>query len=62
MQAVGREERALAVFGEALEKWDTIPAEQRAETDGSKHEVHFDRGVLRWSYEVPERLFNEISI
>lgn len=50
-QAVGREKRALAVLGEAIEKWEEAPValhEGGACRDSGRHEAFFDRGVIRY--------------
>ena len=50
-QAVGRETRALVVLGEAIEKWEHMPPAANgggaASLESSRHEVFFDRGVIR---------------
>lgn len=45
MQAVGREKRALAVLGEAIDKWEGGGGSC---SDSGRHEAFFDRGVIRY--------------
>lgn len=47
-QSIGRKQKALAMLGEALEKWNSMPDDGKEGGLGNnKHEVFFDRGVLR---------------
>ena len=49
-QAVGREKRALAVLGEAINKWGEAQMEGTGGScrDSGRHEAFFDRGVIRY--------------
>lgn len=47
MQTVGRQDQALAALGEALEKWDDVATKRDEAVSDEKHEIFFDRGVLR---------------
>lgn len=42
---MGKEKRALAILGEAIDKWEEAPA--AAKGDSGRHEAFFDRGVIR---------------
>lgn len=44
-QEVGREEQALEVLGEAIDKWSSAVQDGRPSDSG--HELFLDRGVLR---------------
>lgn len=46
-QEVGREEQALEVLGEAIDKWSSAPSVQDGRPSDKGHELFLDRGVLR---------------